>query len=128
MPVLISFSMCSRDSNVPPPRRENLSDQRSCSQPRYPTPHKYVSKRAFADPRCPCHDLAWKLPEMVQLIVGESRTVRADGEVVLVGDDDHEREQQPEQRHDDAEHRRGDLGVETLPRRGHEAADQHDGE
>ena len=46
--------------------------------------------------------------------------------VVLVSDHDDEGEQQAEQRGDDAEHLRGDLGVESFARQGYEPADQPD--
>jgi len=46
----------------------------------------------------------------------------------LVGDHDHEGEQQPEQRCDDAEHLRGHLGIEPLARRWHMAADEPHGQ
>ena len=46
--------------------------------------------------------------------------------VVLVGDHDDEREQQAEQRRDDAEHLRGDLRVEPLADGGYEPPDQPD--
>ena len=46
--------------------------------------------------------------------------------VVLVRDHDDEGEQQAEERRDDAEHLRRNLGVEPLGDRGHESSDQPD--
>jgi hypothetical protein len=61
-------------------------------------------------------------PESIRLVADVALRVA----VVLVGDHDDEGEQQPEQRGDDAEHLRGDLGVEPLADWGYQPPDQPD--
>ena len=53
--------------------------------------------------------------------------VRLGGQIVLVGDDDHERQEESEERRDHTEHRRRNLRVVALAGGGHEVPNEQNG-